>query len=717
MKKICIAFICMVCITKTYADEGMWLPLLLGQQVYNKMVKEGLKLTADQIYSINHASLKDAILNFNGCTAEIVSSQGLVFTNHHCGYDAITAASTVEHNYLRDGFWAYTKEQEIPAVGIAVRMLDYMKDVTDVFNKELIGLSGIARMNKIEEIEHRIEKEITHNNPFVYASVASMFNDNQFYLFVYKVYKDIRLVGAGPEMLGKFGGDTDNWEWPRHTCDFSIFRIYADAEGNPTNYSPNNIPYHAKTFLTISLKEKNPNDFAMVIGYPGVTNRYETSYGIKLSIGINNPSLVKLRGIRLKYMLAEMQSSPAIKLQLAPSYARIANYWKYFDGETKEVIKNHVIENKLVEEQQFIDWAKDKHQYNNLFNQFDSLYAQWRPYAASRVYLIEGILGSPLVAFCTHLHSYTEALQSGDAHAISQAMQSLDSLHKDFIAHENIKSDQEILSSMLLQFYLDIPVSQQPTDFYNTLLRNYTTIDQSPFTAYSNEVFANSMFVNQNLWNLFIQNPSYQLIKNDPAYKILEAFMSNYNTKILPHYIRFVQNRRELGHLYLKGLFEMDPEKMNMTYPDANSTLRLTYGVVKGYEPRDAAYYYYECVGKGALEKYIPGDYEFDLPQRWLDLYKARDFGNYIDKKKNDLVLTFITTTDITGGNSGSPVLDAKGNLIGLAFDGNYESLSDKLAFDKDLNRTICVDIRYVLWAIDIYGGAKNIIKELKIVQ
>ncbi|HVZ96771.1 MAG TPA: S46 family peptidase [Chitinophagaceae bacterium] len=720
MKKISIAFVFCFALLRASADEGMWLPLLLGQQVYDDMVKHGLKLTKEQLYNINKPSIKDAVIIFGGgCTGEIVSNQGLIFTNHHCGYGVIAGSSTVEHNYLKDGFYAYTKDQEIKS-DLTVTFLERIEDVTDQVESQLKGLDYAARAKKLNDVYKEITDKVLDTANGISGKVYSMFKGNQYILYVYKIYKDIRLVGAPPESMGKFGGDTDNWEWPRHTCDYSIFRVYTAKDGKPATYSPDNIPLKPKYFLPVSLKGYTDGSFAMIFGYPGGTNRYETSYGIKLKTEIDNPSLVGLRDVRLKFMHAQMIKDPAVKLKLAENYASIANYWKFYDGETKQLEKHHVYDNKLAAENKFAGWAKGKPEYENVLSDYAKNYEAWTPYAKERVYLIEGVLGSPLADFAASLVQVNRALtQQGKTDAdVQKALAAEDAERTKFLAEEDIPIDKKILAATAMMYYTDIDKSQHPIGFYEAIRDKYgSPDDEATFTKWANDVFASTMILDSAKWNAFMKNPDAVTLQGDPAYAYAAVFIQDYLSKYAAQYADFTAKNNELGRLYMKGIMEMDPAAAKKMYPDANFSMRVTYGNVKSYNPRDAVHYDYETTEKGVLEKYIPGDYEFDLPQKVIDLLKKRDFGQYIDKKRNDLVTDFITTDDITGGNSGSPVIDGNGNLIGLAFDGNYEALSHKIQFDKDLNRTICVDIRYVLWCIDKAGGAKNIIDELKLVR
>ncbi|MBS1759298.1 MAG: S46 family peptidase [Bacteroidetes bacterium] len=723
MRKIILTLILsLTLVAKSMADEGMWLPLLLGQQVYNDMVKKGLKLTKDQLYNINKASLKDAIIIFGGgCTGEIVSAQGMIFTNHHCGYSAIASASTMEHNYLRDGFYASNKGEEIKT-NLSVQFLLRIDDVTKEVNDSLQGLTGAERVKKQASVIASISKRMGDDSKNIETVVSPLFKGNQFFAFVYQRYFDIRLVGAPPESVGKFGGDTDNWEWPRHTGDFSIFRVYTKPDGSPAKRGEStdaNIPMKAKWYLPVSIKPLKDGDFSMIWGYPGSTNRYESSYGIKLATDINNPSLVKLRDARLKYMFDEMKKDPAIKLQLASSYASIANYWKFYDGETKQLLKYDIYGQKKAFEDKFNNWAKGKPEFENLLSDWAKAYSDWKPYAKLRMYMNEGINGSPLIAFASSLSRLEDLLMKNTPQAdIQKAIDAASAQRKAFLEGENIVSDRNILAAVTHLFYTDIEKDQQPVGFYGNLKQTYGALDDdATYKKYAADIFSKTMILDDAKWNAFAAKPDAGTLQNDPAFYYASSFMKSYTSKYASLFQQFNAKNSEYGRLYLKGIMEMDPAKAQKMYPDATFTMRVSYGNVKSYEPRDAVKYDYVTTSKGVLEKYIPGDYEFDLPAKQIELLKAKDFGQYIDPVRKDLVINFITTNDITGGNSGSPVINGKGELIGLAFDGNYEALSHKLAFDKNLNRTICVDIRYVLWCIDKLGGATNIIKELKLMK
>jgi hypothetical protein len=722
MKKFFVTIVLLGSVlAKSFADEGMWLPMLLGEQVYTDMVKRGLKLSKEQLYSINKASIKDAIIIFGGgCTGEIVSNEGLIFTNHHCGYNAVASASSVEHNYLQDGFYAKSRQEEIPAAGITVQFLLKIEDVTKEVEAGLARLSGAERLSKQSELLASINQKYSDPSKSIEARVSPLFKGNQFLVFVYQRYSDIRLVGVPPESIGKFGGDTDNWEWPRHTGDFSVFRVYANREGRPSPYSADNVPLKPKYALPVSIKVFKDGYYAMIYGYPGGTNRYETSYGIKQKVEIDNPSLVNLRDMRLKYMFAEMKKDPAIKLQLASSYASIANYWKFYDGESKQLIKYHVYDQKKEAEQRFQQWAKGKPEFEHILGDWEKAYAAWRPYSQHRVYLNEGIFGSPLLAFAASLQQVEYALvkQGGTSADINNAVAAANKARENFLKEENKTSDQGIVAGVLMMFYHDIDKNQQPIGFYESLKGSYGDLNtENSYKKYAADIFKTTMIFDEIRWNAFVKNPEGTTLQHDMAFATASAFLKNWQGKFLLAYQVFTTQNNELGRLYLKAIMEMDPAKAKKMYPDATFTMRVSFGNVKSYNPRDAVHYDYACTMTGVLEKYVAEDYEFDLPANLITTAKKKDFGQYTDKTKKDLVTCFITTNDITGGNSGSPVLDANGNLIGLAFDGNYEALSHKIAFDKNLNRTICVDVRYVLWCIDKLGGAANIIKELKLVK
>ena len=521
MKKLIIMIVLATSILKARADEGMWLPMLLGQQVYNDMVKRGLKLTKEQLYSINKSSIKDAIIIFGGgCTGEIVSNQGLIFTNHHCGYDAIATASSVQNNYLRDGFYAYNKDQEIQS-RLTVQFLDKIVDVTKDVEAGLSGLSWAERVKKLPDVYKAITDKVADKDNGKAGRIYSMFKDNQYILYVYQTYRDIRLVGAPPESVGKFGGDTDNWEWPRHTGDFSVFRVYGSKDGKPADYSKENIPLKPKHFLPVSLKGVKDGDYAMIYGYPGGTNRYETSYGIKLKNEVDNPALVALRDMRLKYMHEQMIKDPAVKLKLASSYAGIANYWKFFEGETKQLLKFKTYEAKQQYEQKFATWAKGKPAYENILADYEKAYAAWTPYSKHRQYLREGILGSPLAAYASSLMGVEAAMvkQAATGEDVKKAATAADAQRKAFLEGEDKVSDVKILAGVAQAFYNDIDKSQHPIGFYEKMKAAYGSLaDEATYKKWAADVFAKTMILDDTKWAAFMANPDAITLQSDPAF-------------------------------------------------------------------------------------------------------------------------------------------------------------------------------------------------------
>jgi hypothetical protein len=715
MKRLFVALLALASLAAR-ADEGMWLPHLLGTQKLAEMKAKGLKLTADQLYSINKSSLKDAIVIFGGgCTGQIVSPEGLIFTNHHCGYAAIAAASSVQNNYLRDGFYAKTRAEEIPAAGLSVQFLIRIDDVTAQVLDSMKGLSWKDWEARKGRVLNNIAKKATEGTHYE-ARVYSMFKDNQYIMYTYEQFTDVRLVGTPPESVGKFGGDTDNWEWPRHTGDFSIFRVYMGKDGKPAPYSADNVPFKSRYFLPISLKGIKEGDFSMIFGYPGSTNRFETSYGIKLATDIKNPAFVHMRDIRLKAMFEEMKKDAGVKLQLASSFASLANYWKFYDGETKQLLKYDVYGTKKAQEEALAAWIKanNKTEYANLFADYERAYKAWEPYAKHKEYYEQGINGPSVIRFANRLEPVERYLTKGGGD-VQKAVADLEKARTNLLKELNRPSEQQMLWQLVKAFYNDIHPDQQPVLFYNLIKQSFGSLnDDNTWKTWAASAFANSMLLDDAKWSKWAANPDAGTLQNDPLYLTAKSFRENWN-KYRPQLDAFNSALSELGHLYLKAYREANPKKL--MYPDANFSMRVSFGQVKGYRPRDAVRYDFATTSAGLLEKYKPGDYEFDLPARQVELLRKKDFGQYADPVRKDLVICFITTDDITGGNSGSPVMNGNGELIGLAFDGNYEALSHKINFDKDLCRTIVVDIRYVLWCIDKLGGASHLIKELKLVK
>ncbi|MCU0338539.1 MAG: S46 family peptidase [Spirosomaceae bacterium] len=695
-------------------DEGMWLPSLIGKNEA-QMKKQGFRLTAKDIYDINKASLKDAILSMGGfCTAEIVSDKGLVFTNHHCGYDAIASNSTPQDNILDNGFWAKTNADEKPIQGLWMRRLVRMEDVTEQILPQLGGLDEKARSAKVNSLGSELTKKATEGTHYE-ASVSEYAKGNAYYLLVFERFTDIRLVGTPPQSVGKYGGDTDNWEWPRHTGDFSVFRIYAGKDGKPAPYAKDNVPYTPKKFLPVSLKGIKPGDFAMVFGFPGRTNRYETSMGIKLAIEKVNPTIVKNRDIRLKAWKEEMDKDVATKLALSSEYANIANYWKYFIGQTQQMQRLKVYDQKLAQEEQFKAWAKGKPEYENLFADWQKAYAAYEPYALHPQALSQGVLGAHIAPIAMSLAGLEGLLKDKEKNkaAIERTTGNLKKNLDDFYGAFNVPSDQKIVAQTLLAYYNDVPKDQHPAIIGEILSKFSAGTPEESFKKFAQEIFLTSNFASKDKMAKFLDNPTEEALLNDWAYKYFADIRKNYVGKYAIHVANFQEADKKFARTYIKGLSEMNPDWVK--YPDANSTLRVSYGNVQDYAPRDGVQYKFKTTIGGIIEKYKPGDYEFDLPKNFLELYKNRDFGQYADTD-GDLTVAFITNNDITGGNSGSPVLNARGELIGLAFDGNWEAMSGDIVFDQKYKRCINVDVRYVLWCIEKLGGS-DLVKELKIVK
>jgi hypothetical protein len=697
------------------ADEGMWIPMLIGKN-YEQMKKQGFKLTAQDLYNANGSSLKDAIVHFGGfCTGEIVSDKGLIFTNHHCGYDAVASNSTPENNILDNGFYAKNYGEEKPINGLFVRFLRRMEDVTAKVNEATKGLNGAEKAAKMNDAFTAIAKAAV-TGPTIEANVKDFYKSNQFILFVYERFDDVRLVGAPPQSIGKFGGDTDNWEWPRQTGDFSVFRVYAGKGNVPAKYDVANTPYTPKKFLPVSIKGVQNGDFSIVYGYPGRTDRYLTSYGVDLATEKVNPTIVKLRDIRLKAWKEEMNKSVDTRLKLSSEYANIANYWKYYIGQTEQLKRLKVSDSKRREEKSFTEWAAQKTEFAGLMEQYDQIYKMLEPIAVQRTYINEGFLASAFVPNTISLGNALIAMQQkkDDAAYVQQLQGRLGKAVEKYSSTYNETADKKILAKILASFYTDVPVKSQPK-FYAEIAEKYWTGNpETTFEKFTNYLWENSNFIKPDKLAAFIaSNPSADAVKKDPAYA--------YAVNLIPaDYVKnnfgsvvsdFESKKAELDHLYLKAILEKNKDKL--MYPDANSTMRLSYGNVQNYSPKDGMTYNTTTTIEGIMQKYIPGDSEFDLPASLIENYNKKNFGQY--GNNGTLTVGFITNNDITGGNSGSPVINGNGELIGLAFDGNWEAMSGDIAFDKKFKRTICVDVRYVLWCIDVLGGAKNIINELDI--
>ena len=696
-------------------DEGMWLPMFVERLNYVDMQKMGLHLTPQELYSINSSSLKDAIVSLGGfCTAEVVSPEGLLFTNHHCGYDAIQKHSSVDHDYLTDGFWAMRKEEELMNEGLTVSFLVRMDDVTaDVLADVTPGMDEKERSAAITKKIESLKKDANEDGKYQ-VELKSFFNGNEYYRFIYQVYKDVRLVGAPPSSIGKFGGDTDNWMWPRHTGDFSVFRIYTAPDGTPAEYAKENVPFKSTRYLPVSLKGYKKNDFAMIWGYPGQTDRYRSSWGVDATLNDINPSIIKVLGKTLEIQKEGMDADNAVRIAYASTYAGIANFWKNKLGESRDLKRLDVIELKQKIEADFATWVNAepsrKEKYGEVLSTLADVYGQYKQQNLYPMIWRTQLcfFGSKAFAFPGQADGIETILKSGaKGEDLKKQMEKYAEISKDNFKDYNNQIEQNVYTAMLEMFRADIPASQHP-EIYNLIDKKFKG-DCKAFVA---EMFENSIFCTEAAFNAFIAKPSLKKLQNDLALKTYSSFMENFQKAQATNQQLSARNKKA-QRLFIAGLREMNPDKS--FYPDANSTMRMTYGKVLDYYPADAVHYNYYTTLDGVMMKEDPTNEEFIVPAKLKELYKSLDYGQYGEDGK--MVTCFLTDNDITGGNSGSPVINGDGQLIGIAFDGNWEAMSGNIAFEPELQRTINVDIRYVLFVIDKYAGAKNLIDELTIVK
>ncbi len=699
------------CSWACYADEGMWLPLFIKRLNYEDMRQKGLKLTAEEIYSVNHSSLKDAIVSLNNgsCTAEIISKDGLMLTNHHCGYESIQSHSTVENDYLTQGFWAMKRSDEKSNLGMTASFVVRMEDVTQQVLAQLgSALNEEDRKAKLDSIKEQLQKAAVVGTNYT-AEVKNFFEGNEYYMFVYEVFKDVRLVGAPPSAIGKFGGDTDNWMWPRHTGDFSIFRVYAGKDGKPADYSPDNVPMKPRHYLPISLDGVKKNDFTMVFGFPGTTDRYLTSDGVALAIEQSNPARVRIRAKKLALMKEDMDASDKIRIQYSSKYYQISNYWKYFIGQTQGLKRLKVYDQKKAEEAAFAAWVKAdpkrKEKYGAVLTHLAEGYAEKKRFNLSDIYLTEAAFGSELIEFVYQFVTQISELaekKTDTEKEVEKLKKAIDDHFKDY----NPATDQKILAATMQLYYQDIDKSQHPTIFAE-IEKNF----KGDFQAFARDVFSKSLLVSKEKTVALMQSGNLEPLGKDPAYAIMSSYLQNYFTNILPVIKQANATLDEANRLYIAGIREMHQDKKY--YPDANSSLRLTYGTVQDYSPKDGIQYDLTTTLEGIMEKEDSTHEEFVVPAKLKALYKAKDYGRY--GRNGSMPVDFITNNDITGGNSGSPVIDGQGRLVGVAFDGNWEAMSGDIAYDSQYKRCINVDIRYVLFIIDKYANAKHLIDEMTI--
>ena len=706
------------------ADEGMWLPMFVKRLNEVDMQAAGLQLTAEELYSINNSSLKDAIVSFSGfCTGEVISAEGLLLTNHHCGYGAIQDHSTVENDYLTEGFWAMDRSKELENPDLFVDFLIRMEDVTErilaVVNDDM---TEVERAQAIDAEMKAIKTEATEDNSYI-CKVKSFYEGNEFYLFMYERFSDIRLVGAPPSSVGKYGGDTDNWMWPRHTGDFSMFRIYAAPDGTPAAYAEENVPltkelreknnafYH---HLPVSLEGVENDDFTMVWGYPGSTDRFLTSWGVEQMLDIKAPTIVDIRDLKLNIMKKYMDADPAVRIQYASKYAQTANYWKYFIGQSKGLKRLGVYEKKQAIEADFTAFANssdsNKAKYGEALSLIEQAYAELDATEKGANFLSEvGIRGTDVILFTYRANRMIEQLISTeDAEQKADLISQLQASATEHFKNYNAALDEEQFAKLFAKYQADVDASQHPS-FFAHVDKKY----KGDFANFAAKMYAKSFFTDEARFNAFILAPNAKKLSKDLAAMSAGSIVQSYFSMGAVT----AESDAMLGkgnRLFVDGLRKMDSDKVY--YPNANSTMRTTYGTVGDYVPADAVHYDYITTLEGVIEKYVPGDHEFDLPQGLIDLYDAKDYGQYADKN-GDLIINFIHNTDITGGNSGSPVINAKGHLIGTAFDGNWEAMSGDIAFEPELQRTISCDIRYVLFIIDKYAGATHLIEEMDLVK
>jgi len=696
------------------ADEGMWLLPLIEKLNIGTMTEMGLKLTAEDIYSINQASLKDAIVIFGGgCTGEIVSPQGLLLTNHHCGYGQIQNHSTVEHDYLNNGFWAMSKEEELPNPGLSVTFLVRIEDVTArVLGKTNPDMTEAARREAIQAESAAITAEATKGTHYN-ARVGAFYSGNQYFLLVYEVFSDVRLVGTPPNSIGKFGHDTDNWMWPRHTGDFSVFRVYMSPDGKPAQYSKDNVPLKPKHYLPVSIKNLQKNDFAMVMGYPGGTTRYMTSYEVDEAMKITNANRIKIRGERQEIWMKDMKADPKLNIQNASKYSGSSNYWKFSIGQNEGLTRLRTAEKKAAFEAEFMKWVKADParlaKYGNALSLIENAVKGRAEKYNVVQYISEAFRGSmEMVGLASQMTLLEEALASKDQERIDGMIGRLKRGLGGFYGDYNYPTDQAATKAMIKLYRADIDPKYWPS-FYTLIDTKF----KGNVDAFVDNMFAKSIFTSQDKLNAFLEAPSLKVLQKDPAFVVAKS-VEAVRSALMNDIAGFNADLSKGQRLFMAGVMEYQPDKTR--YPDANSTMRLTYGKVLDYYPYDAVHYNWYTTLDGVVQKFKPGDYEFDLPQRLIDLNNKKEYGRYASPD-GYMPVCFITNNDITGGNSGSPVINGNGELIGLAFDGNWEAMTGNIAFEPDLQRCICVDIRYVLWVMDIYSGAGYLLNEMDIRQ
>ncbi len=716
MKSLLFAllFILMIFRMPVRADEGMWLPFMIDDQLYAEMHRMGLNLTPEEIFSFSEASIKDAIVSFGGfCTGEMISDEGLVLTNHHCGYGRIQAHSSVDNDLLTNGFWAMSREEELPNEGLFVRFLVQVKDVTEEIKSVLSPeMTEEERNEAIREKSSLLSDAATADTHYS-ANVRSMFAGNYFYLFIYETFNDVRLVGAPPNSIGAFGGDTDNWEWPRHTGDFALFRVYTAPDGSPAEYDPENIPLRPRYHLPISIRGVQENDFAMVLGYSGRTERYLTSFGIDYRLENMYPVRIDIRRKKLDIIEEAMAASDEIRIKYASKHSGISNYWKNFIGMSESLERLNVANSKRELEAGFEAWVnanpKRNEMYGHVMDDFRAVYEGLQKFQSHNYVFVETMITGPdVVRVANAFRNLNELLQDElDEEEIDTQAKRLMGMIERLYRNYDAGVDEALWAAMFRMYYESIPLEMLP-EVFESIEENFG----NDFDAYAKLVYATSIFTDPDRLTAFLEQPEAGILNNDPVFTAVMSLYETYGAlnKEISAYNTMLQRTERY---FLRGLLEMNPDVL--MYPDANSTMRFTYGTVNGYHPRDAVYYDYFTTLSGVMEKEDPGHHEFVVPEKLKELYQNRDFGDYA--YDNNMVVNFITNNDITGGNSGSPVINADGHLIGVAFDANWEGMSGDILFEHDLQKSISIDARYMLFIIDKFAGAGHLIEEMTIVD
>lgn len=716
MKRLKILLLGLILITSQLAkaDEGMWLLPLLQKYNIAAMQSMGLELSAEELYSINSTSLKDAIVIFGGgCTGEIISDKGLILTNHHCGYGAIQRHSSTTNDYLKDGFWAMTLDEEIPTPGLSVTFLVRIDDVTDQVNKPIKAkMTEKEKADAIEKVTKEISEKASAGTHYR-AMVRSYYGGNKYYLLVYEVFTDVRMVGAPPSSIGKFGADTDNWMWPRHTGDFAMFRVYANKDNMPADYSADNVPYKPKHHLPVSLKGVEKGDFAMIMGYPGGTTRYMTSWEVEEAIQITNAQRSFIRGIRQEIILEDMLASDEVRIKYSSKYSGSTNYWKFSIGQNQALKRLKVKDTKQKEQEEFTKWVnqnkKRTKEYGEALNLIKNAVEERYDLQYTNLYLNETLnRGTELISLASRADALYSFLKEGKENGLQNRVDRFKQMAVAFYKDYNAPTDRKVAKAMFKLFAKHVKPEHQPSVFAKV-----TNEYNGDFDKFIDEMFDNSMFADSSkLWSL-LENPTVEGFDNDPAFAAAQSIREVSTT--IGEKLREINQRFALGHkLYVAGIMEKNDGKP--MYPDANFTMRLTYGQVLDYNPRDAVHYNYITTLNGVMEKEDPNNWEFVVPEKLKELHRNKDYGPYA-LENGEMPVAFITNNDITGGNSGSPIINGKGHLIGCAFDGNWEAMSGDIMFEPDYQRCIGVDIRYVLFIVDKFAGAKHLIDEMTIIK